>query len=52
MGGVERFEVFEEEEPRGLFGVVELGGVAGFFAEDVVEVFKGLFEGHVGDWKL
>jgi hypothetical protein len=27
-----------------LFGVVELGGAAGFFPEDVVDVAEGLFE--------
>ena len=44
----EAVEVFEEEEPGGLLGVVELGGAAGLFAEDVVDVFEGLFE-HDGD---
>jgi hypothetical protein len=42
----EAVEIFEEEEPGGLFGVVELGGAAGLFAEDVVDVFEGLFERH------
>ena len=40
----EAVEVFEEEEPGGLLGVVEFGGAAGFFPEDVVDVFEGLFE--------
>ena len=40
----EGVEVFEEEEPGGLFGVVEFGGATGFFAKDVVDVFEGLFE--------
>jgi len=40
----EGIEVFEEEEPGGLLGVIEFGGAAGFFAEDVVDVFEGLFE--------
>ena len=31
-------EVFQEEQPGGLLGVVELGGAAGFFPEDVVDV--------------
>jgi hypothetical protein len=37
-------KVFEEEEPGGLLGVVELGGAAGFFSEHVVDVSEGLFE--------
>ena len=37
-------EVFEEQQPGGLLGVVELGGAAGLFPEDVVDVFEGLFE--------
>ena len=35
-------EVFEEEEPGGLLGVVEFCGAAGFLVEDVVYVFEGL----------
>jgi hypothetical protein len=27
-----------------LLGVVELGGAAGLFAQNVVDVFEGLFE--------
>ena len=38
------FEIFQEEQPGGLLGVVEFGGASGFFAEDVVDVFEGLFE--------
>jgi hypothetical protein len=38
------FEIFEKEEPGGLLGVVELGGAAGFLAENVVDVFEDLFE--------
>ncbi len=37
-------EVFQEQQPGGLLGVVELGGAAGFFPEDVVDVLEGLFE--------
>ena len=37
-------EVFQEQEPRCLFSVVELGGAAGFFPEHVVDIFEGLFE--------
>jgi hypothetical protein len=41
---LQAIEVFQEKQPRGLLGVVELGGAAGFLAEDVVDVFEGLFE--------
>ena len=37
-------EVFQEEQPGGLLGVVQLGGAAGLFPEDVVDVLEGLFE--------
>jgi hypothetical protein len=41
---IQRVEVFQEEKPRGLLGVVEFGRTAGFFPENVVDVFEGLFE--------
>ena len=50
LGGfvlLEAVEVFEEQQPGGLLGVIELGGAAGFFAEGIVDVPEGLFE-HVG----
>ena len=37
-------EVFQEQQPGGLLGVIEFGGAAGLFAEDVVDVFESLFE--------
>ena len=37
-------EVFQEQQPGGLLGVVELGGAAGLFPEDVVDVLEGLFK--------
>jgi hypothetical protein len=33
-----------------LLGVIEFGGAAGFFAENVVDVFEDLFE-HGGQYK-
>ena len=36
-------EVFQEEQPGGLLGVIEFGGAAGFFPEDVIDVFESLF---------
>jgi|GEM_PF-686144 len=41
---LEGVEVFQEEEPGGLLGVIEFAGAAGVFPEDVVDVFEGLFE--------
>ena len=41
-------EVFQEEEPGSLLGVVQFGGATGLFPENVVDVFEGLFEhGHL-----
>ncbi len=37
-------EVFQEEQPGGLLGVVELPGAPSILPEDVVDVFEGLFE--------
>ena len=37
-------EVFQEEQPGSLLGVVELGGASGFFTKDIVDVAEGLFE--------
>jgi hypothetical protein len=33
-------EVFEEEEPGGLLGVVEFGSASRFFAQDVVDILE------------
>ena len=41
---LEAVEVFEEEEPGCLFGVIEFGGTAGFLPENVVDVLEGLFK--------
>ena len=37
-------EVFQEQEPGGLLGVVKLCGAASLFAEDIVDIFEGLFK--------
>ena len=37
-------EIFQEQQPRGLLGVVQLGGAARLFAQNIVDVFEGLFE--------
>lgn len=41
-------EVFREEQPGGLLGVIELAGATGVLPEDVIDVFEDLFE-HVRD---
>jgi hypothetical protein len=37
---LERVEVFQEEEPGGLLGVVQLGGADSLFAEDIVQTWS------------
>jgi hypothetical protein len=37
-------KVLEEEGPGGLLGVIEFGGAAGLFPEDVIDVFECLLE--------
>ena len=40
--------LFQEQQPRGLLGVVKLGGTATLFPEYVVNVFERLLEhGHL-----
>jgi hypothetical protein len=41
---VERVEVFQKEQPRGLFGVVQLTRATGVFVQDVVDVFESLLK--------
>jgi hypothetical protein len=48
VGMLEIVEIFEEQNPGGLLGVVQLGGAAGLFPQDVVDVLEGLLE-HGGD---
>ena len=42
-------EVFQEKQPRGLLGGVQLAGATGVLSEHVVDVFAGLLE--PGDWE-
>ncbi len=50
---LEAVEVFEEEQPGRLLGVVELGRAARLFPEDVIDVFEGLFEhGDYAEWAV
>ncbi len=41
---LEPVEIFQEQQPRGLLGVIELGGAPGLLPEDVVDVPEGLFK--------
>ena len=41
-------QIFQEEEPRSLFGVVEFARATGVFPENVVDVLEGLFK-HKGE---
>jgi hypothetical protein len=45
----EGIEVFQEQEPGALLGVIQFAGASGVFPEDVVDVFEGLFEHGAGD---
>ena len=40
----EVIEVLEEQQPRGLLGVVELGGASGLLTEDIIDIPECLFE--------
>jgi hypothetical protein len=47
FGGAVLFQtvkIFQKEQPGGLFSVIQLCSAAGFFAEGVIDVSKGLFE--------
>ena len=37
-------EVLQEQQPRGLFGVVQLSGAAGLFPKHIVDIPEGLLE--------
>ena len=41
---LQRVQVFEEQQPGGLLGVVQFAGAAGILVQDVVDVLEGLFE--------
>ena len=40
----QRVQIFQEQEPGGLFGIVEFRGATGLFSEDIIDIFKGLFK--------
>jgi len=35
---------FQEQQPRGLLGVIQFAGATGLFVQNVVDIFEGLFE--------
>ena len=37
-------EVFQKQQPRSLFGVIQLGRAAGFFPQHIVDILEGLFK--------
>src|SRR6267378_4717989 len=39
---LQRIQIFQEKQPRGLLGVVQLAGTSSFFPENVVDVLEGL----------
>jgi hypothetical protein len=41
-------EVFQEQQPGRLLGVIELSGTAGFLSKDVVDIFERLLEHNAG----
>ena len=41
-------EVFEEQKPRGLLGVVELGATTGLLTKAVIDYPERLFKGAAG----
>ena len=47
----EGVEVFQEQQPGCLFGVVQLAWAAGVFLKDVVDVLEGLFK-HRAGWQF
>ena len=42
--GFQRVEVFEKQQPGGLFGVVRLAGAARILVQDVVDILESLFK--------
>src|ERR1700693_2484666 len=38
------FQIFQEEQPGSLLGVIQFRGASGFFAENIVDISGGLFK--------
>ncbi len=41
---LQRFQIFKEQQPRALLGVIQLAGATGILVQDVVDIFKRLLE--------
>jgi hypothetical protein len=39
---LEVFQIFQEEQPGSLLGVIQFRGASGFFAENIVDISGGL----------
>lgn len=37
-------QILEEQQPRGLLGIVKLAGATGILVQDVVDILKSLFK--------
>ena len=37
-------QIFEKQNPRGLFRVIQLGGATRLFPENIIDIFESLFE--------
>jgi hypothetical protein len=44
VGLLEIIEIFEEQDPGSLFGVIKFCSAAGLFPQDVIDILEGLFE--------
>src|SRR5665213_4334711 len=44
VGPLKIVEIFEEQDPRCLFGVVKFGSAPSLFPQDIVDILEGLFE--------
>ena len=59
VGPLQVVEIFEKQNPRRLFGVIEFRGAASLFPQNVIDVFESLWrklmrlEGDIlrGQWK-
>ena len=44
VGPLKIVEILQKQYPRGLLGVVQLGGTPGLFPQDVVDILECLLE--------
>ena len=41
---LQAIEIFQEEQPGGLLGVIQLAGASGILPQDVIDVLEDLFK--------